>query len=72
MDIRMPLMDGFEATRRILATPGLSEIPIIAVSTHCEGDWAERARGAGCIQCVAKPVEPQHLQAIVQRFIGTC
>jgi two-component system cell cycle response regulator DivK len=72
VDIRMPVMDGYEASRRILAIPELSGIPIIAVSAHCEGDWAERAKDAGCIRCVPKPVEPQRLQALVQDFIGCC
>jgi two-component system cell cycle response regulator DivK len=72
MDIRMPIMDGYEASRRILAIPELSAIPIIAVSAHCEGDWAKRAKDAGCVRCVPKPVEPQGLQAIVHDFIGTC
>jgi two-component system cell cycle response regulator DivK len=72
MDIRMPVMDGYEATRRILSIPALSRTPVIAVSAHCEGDWAARALQAGCIQCVPKPVEPEGLQAIVEDYIGGC
>jgi two-component system, cell cycle response regulator DivK len=72
MDIRMPGMDGYEASRQILAIPELSAIPIIAVSAHCEGDWAERAKDVGCVRCVPKPVEPQELQAIVADVIGSC
>jgi two-component system cell cycle response regulator DivK len=72
MDIRMPIMDGYEASRRILSIPELARIPIIAVSAHCDGDWAERAKEAGCVLCVPKPVEPQGLQAILDDFIGPC
>lgn len=70
MDIRMPVMDGYEATRRILSIPELSRTPIIAVSAHCEDEWARRAREAGCVECVPKPVEPDRLSAIVRDFIG--
>ena len=44
MDIRMPGMDGFEATRRIHALPECASTPTVAVSAHCEGDWQARAR----------------------------
>jgi len=70
MDIRMPVMDGYEATRRILSIPELSNTPIIAVSAHCESALAEQARNAGCIRCVPKPLEPEGLKAIVEDFIG--
>ncbi len=72
MDIRMPGMDGLEATRRILALPGMVATPIVAVSAHCEGDWIARARAAGCVQCLEKPVDPGTLVMIVKRYAGHC
>jgi two-component system cell cycle response regulator DivK len=72
MDIRMPVMDGYEATRRILACPELSRTPIVAVSAHCDGDWAVRARAAGCVECVDKTVDPEQLRSLVATFIGQC
>ena len=70
MDIRMPVMDGYEASRLILAIPELSATPIIAVSAHCGGDWAQKARDAGCVHCVLKPIDPHSLQTMVEDFIG--
>src|SRR4051812_18031566 len=64
MDIRMPVMDGFEATQRILAMPKLAGTPIVAVSAHCEGDWAKRAFDAGCLACVSKPLDFERIQAL--------
>jgi CheY-like chemotaxis protein len=69
MDIRMPVMDGYEATRRILSTPGLSEIPIIAISAHHPRGWTKRAIEAGCVECVNKPVGPEQLQDIIGRYV---
>jgi len=71
MDLRMPVMDGYEATRRILSTPQLSKIPIIAISAHCEGEWERRARAAGCAECVKKPVHPTQLHDVIERYLGT-
>src|SRR6185295_4146915 len=54
MDIQLPIMDGYEATRRIKADPALRAIPIIAVTSHAMGDGEEKARAAGCDDFVAK------------------
>jgi two-component system, sensor histidine kinase and response regulator len=72
MDIRMPVMDGFEATRRILSGPGLQNVPIVAISAHCDGDWADRAREAGCVECIKKPIDMSVLDDVMQRFMGSC
>ena len=72
MDLRMPVMDGYEATRRILSTPGLSRIPIIAISAHCNGDWGRQAIAAGCVECVKKPIDINQLHDIIVRYIGNC
>jgi len=70
MDIQMPVIDGYEATRQIKASPGLQATPIIAVSSFAmKGDEA-KARDAGCDGYVTKPYSPLQLLRIVQGFIG--
>jgi two-component system cell cycle response regulator DivK len=69
MDIQLPLMDGYEATRRIKATLELNAIPIIAVTSYAlSGDDAQ-ARAAGCDAYVAKPFSPRQLLAKVREFL---
>jgi|RhiMethySRZTD1v2_1073278.scaffolds.fasta_scaffold386583_1 two-component system, cell cycle response regulator DivK len=70
MDLRMPTVDGYEATRRILAIPGLSETPIVAVTAHTEGEWRRRALAVGCVACISKPLSPEQLNRIVERYAG--
>lgn len=70
MDIRMPVMDGFEATERILAMPKLAGTPIVAVSAHCEGDWRKRALAAGCLNCVSKPLDFADIHELITKYIG--
>jgi CheY-like chemotaxis protein len=66
-------MDGFEATQRILAVPDLASTPVIATSAHCDDEaWQTRAYEAGCVECVGKPVQPDTLQKLVDRFTGGC
>jgi len=72
MDLRMPEMDGYEATRNILSLPGLSATPIIALSAHYERHVIERARAAGCVEYLSKPVEPEMLQQMVEKYVGRC
>ena len=66
----MPVMDGWEATRRLKADPRTKHIPVIAVTGHAlEGD-AERARQAGCDGVIAKPCLPEDLVGEVRRVIA--
>jgi two-component system cell cycle response regulator DivK len=69
MDIQLPLMDGYEATRRIKATPGLNSIPIIAVTSYALSGDDAKARAAGCDAYVAKPFSPRQLLAKVREFL---
>src|ERR1041385_7333775 len=55
MDIQMPILDGYEATRRIKADPQLSSIPIIAVTSAALSGDDQKARAAGCDDYVPKP-----------------
>ena len=68
MDIQLPLLDGYEATRRIKADPTLKHIPIIVVTSYAlSGDETE-ARAAGCDAYVAKPFSPRALLAKIREY----
>jgi two-component system cell cycle response regulator DivK len=69
MDIQLPGIDGYEATRRIKADPALHHIPIIAVTSYAlSGDDAQ-AFAAGCDSYVAKPFSPRALLAKVREYL---
>ena len=70
MDVSLPKMDGWEATRRIKADAGTREIPIIAVTAHALDDDREKATQVGCDGYLAKPVAPRRVVEEVERFIG--
>jgi two-component system cell cycle response regulator DivK len=69
MDIQLPVMDGYEATRRIKADPALRSIPIIAITSYAMGEDEARARAAGCDDFVAKPYSPRLLLAKVREYL---
>ena len=69
MDIQLPVMDGYEATRRIRSNPELKSVPIIAVTSYAlVGDEA-KALAAGCSAYVTKPFSPRALLAKVQEHL---
>lgn len=70
MDIQLPVMDGYEATRRIKADPSLRHIPIIAVTSYALSGDEARALAAGCDGYVAKPFSPRQLLAKVREFLA--
>ena len=70
MDIQLPVMDGYEATRRIRAHPDTATIPIIAVTSYALAGDEEKTRAAGCSGYVAKPFSPRQLLGVVRGFIG--
>jgi two-component system cell cycle response regulator DivK len=69
MDIQLPIMDGYEATRRIKADPVLRTIPIIAVTSHALSGGEEKARAAGCDDFVPKPYSPRQLLAKIREYL---
>jgi two-component system cell cycle response regulator DivK len=69
MDIQMPIMDGYEATRRIKADPSSRSIPIIAVTSFALTGDEEKARTAGCDGYVTKPFSPRQLLAKIREFL---
>ena len=70
MDIQMPVVDGYEATRRIKADPALKPIPIVAVSSYAMKGDEDKARASGCDHYVTKPYSPMQLLKIIRGVIG--
>jgi two-component system cell cycle response regulator DivK len=69
MDIQLPVMDGYEATRRIKANPDWKSIPIIVVTSYALSGDAEKARAAGCDDYVTKPYSPRQLLAKIREYL---
>jgi two-component system cell cycle response regulator DivK len=69
MDIQLPLLDGYEATRRIKADPKLRPIPIIVVTSYALSGDDQKAIAAGCDAYVAKPFSPRELLATIRSFL---
>jgi CheY-like chemotaxis protein len=61
MDLSLPVMDGWEATRQIKANDDLKHIPIIALSAHAMNDDKEKACAAGCDDYLVKPLDDELL-----------
>jgi len=69
MDIQLPVIDGYEATRRIKADSELGNIPIIAVTSYALSGDEEKTRHAGCDGYIAKPYSPRQILAMVRDFL---
>jgi len=69
MDIQLPVMDGYEATRRIRLNPELKSIPIIAVTSYALAGDEAQALAAGCSAYITKPFSPRALLAKVQEHL---
>ena len=68
MDIQLPLLDGYEATRRIKADPAVKHIPVIVVTSYALSGDEAKARDAGCDAYVAKPFSPKALLAKIREY----
>jgi two-component system cell cycle response regulator DivK len=69
MDIQLPVIDGYETTRRIRSNPALKAIPIIAVTSYALSGDDAKARAAGCNAYVTKPFSPRQLLAKVREYL---
>jgi two-component system, cell cycle response regulator DivK len=70
MDLSLPTIDGWEATRRLKATQALRHIPIIALTAHAMRGDEEKARAAGCDDYLSKPINEDLLFEKIDHFLG--
>lgn len=70
MDLSLPYIDGLAATRQIRRLPGLSKVPIVAVSAHDTTDFHSEALAAGCNAYLTKPVHYPELEEVVNGLLA--
>jgi two-component system, cell cycle response regulator DivK len=70
MDLSLPKLDGLSATRQIRQKKGLKKVPIVAVSAHDSPESRTEALDAGCNEYVTKPIDFDHLHALLRRFVA--
>lgn len=70
MDMSLPVMDGWEATRRLKADPDMRHIPVIALTAHAIAGDRERCLAAGCDEYESKPVKFPRLLEKIQIMLG--
>jgi len=70
MDVQMPVMDGYQATRVLRSTPGMADMPVVALTAGAFKIQQEEAREAGMNAFVAKPFAVDELIAVIQRLTG--
>jgi two-component system cell cycle response regulator DivK len=69
MDIQLPVVDGYEATRRIKADPVLGAIPVIVITSYALSGDEAKARAAGCDDYVTKPYSPREVLSKVREYL---
>jgi two-component system cell cycle response regulator DivK len=72
MDLNLPVLDGWEATRRIHAQKLTSHIPVVAISAQCHGEWKARAIAAGARECLEKPIDFAAMDDLLKRYPAHC
>jgi PAS domain S-box-containing protein len=70
MDLGMPLLDGYEATRQLRNDSRFNELPVIAVTSHALADVRARCLANGMQDYVTKPIDPQRLYRVLSRWLG--
>lgn len=69
MDMSLPILDGWEATRQLKASPATQTIPVIALTAHAMTEDCQKARDAGCDDYDTKPIEITRLLGKIQSFL---
>jgi CheY-like chemotaxis protein len=70
MDLSLPEMNGWEATRALKANPALASIPVVAITAHAMVGDSDAAIAAGCAECLTKPYEIDQLVGVAERYVG--
>jgi two-component system, cell cycle response regulator DivK len=70
MDLSLPVMDGWEATRLLKADLSTRDIPVVAVTGHVMGNHPQQAADAGCDAFVAKPALPDHVERTIRSLLA--
>ena len=72
MDLSLPVMDGWEATRLIKVDPATQGIPVIALTAHAMAGDEQKAREAGCNDYDTKPIDLKRLLGKIENLLGKC
>jgi len=70
MDMTLPVMDGWETTRKIKSDEAIKHIPVIGISSHAMSGDAERAKEAGCDDYLTKPLDDELLFQLLAKYLG--
>ena len=70
MDLSLPRLDGWEATRRLKANAKLAHIPVFAVTAHAGHEERARAKDAGCVEYLTKPLDRDDLIATIKKHLA--
>lgn len=70
MDLNMPVLNGWDAARKLRYYPEMRELPIIGISAHCQDNWYEEAIGAGFSDCLQKPIVESKLAEALSKFLA--
>lgn len=69
MDMQMPVMDGYQATQAIKADAAIRHIPVIAFTAQAKVEDKIRTLEIGCVEHYSKPMDPEELLAVIQKYI---
>lgn len=69
MDIQLPVMDGYEATKKIRAIDEIKDIPIIAITSYAMVGDKEKTLAAGCTAYIEKPIDPETFMEELKRYL---
>jgi two-component system, cell cycle response regulator DivK len=70
MDLSLPILDGWEAIRRLKSDAALAQIPVVALTAHAMRGDEEKARAVGCDDFLTKPIDEDVLFATLRRWLG--